>query len=412
MYAVGGMIVSNVTTGAAWAFPVPGAPYAWSQSVALQNGLNQLRVIVTNFLGAVAYDTVTLLHSPILPDSFLAWSFKTPSGVPDWGNGVINHGVAPVITNWPFGGGNYGGNGLIFTEIMVNPAGTENTNSNTTEWVDLYNTGPVPFNLLNFALGDWNTSYGGLTNIIGGPVIDVGEFVVIRPLGRAHGMTTAWNLVGVKVYEVGKNWPNFNNDANGDRLYLSNTVVNVIVEEFTYVSNWPAFFQGQSMYLTVPNSTKESNDAASAWAATPAHATNAMPNPGIHDGTTWGPDYRTPGHGPYLDTYDAFLQCLGSEGWPASHNNSHYLQCAFRTNMTQVTFFFDLYRDANGPQSVLLQYSTDGSTWLNGDVFALPTAGTWYSFSNSFPVAQFLDVPNAGVRLVAYNAAAPPANSG
>lgn len=404
MYAVGGMIVSNITTGAAWAFEVPGAPYAWSQSVLLQNGLNQLRVVVTNNAGAVAFDTVVLTYSPALPDSFVAWTFKTPSGVPDWGHGVISHGAAPVVTNWPFGGGNYGGNGLIFTEIMVNPAGTENTNSNTTEWVELYNTGPVPVNLLNFALGDRNTSYGGLTNIIGGPVIDVGEFVVICPPGRAHGMTTAWALVGVKVYEVGNNWPNFNNDANGDRVYLSNTIQNVIVDEFTYGAGWPAFYSGRSMYLTVPNPTQQSNDVASAWAATPAHATNAMPNPGTHDGAVWGPDYGSPGRGPYQDTYDSFLQCLGSEGWPAAQDNNKYVQFAFNTNMTQVTMYMDLRRDANGPQSVLVQYSTDGTTWQNGEVFSLPAAGTWYSVSNMFPLAQFENVPNAGIRLVAYGA--------
>ncbi|MCX7846508.1 MAG: lamin tail domain-containing protein [bacterium] len=404
MHAVGGMIVSNVTTGAAWAFGVPGPPYAWSQSVLLVNGLNQIRVIVTNSVGSVAFDTVTVMYSPVLPESFVAWTFKTPSGLPDWGAGTISHGVSPVTTNWPFGGGSYGGHGLIFTEIMVNPAGTEVGNSNTTEWVELYNTGPVPVNLLNFAIGDRNTSYGGLTNIIGGLEIDVGEFVIICPPGRAHGMTTAWALVGVKVYEVGMNWPNFNNDSGGDRVYLSNTVQNVIVDEFTYTTGWPAFFSGQSMYLTVANPTQASNDVASAWAATPAHATNAMPNPGNHGGASWGPDYGSPGRGPYVDTYDSFLECLGSSGWPSTQENDKYVQFAFHTNMTQVTVFMDLRRDANGPQSVLVRYSPDGVTWYDNGTFALPSAGTWYSFSNTFVGVNFYNQPNAGVRLVAYGA--------
>lgn len=404
-YAVGGMIVSNLTTGAAWAFDVPGAPYGWSQSVALQNGINQVRVVVTNNAGAVAFDTVTLTYSPILPDSFVAWSFTTPSGVPDWGNGVISHGAAPVVTNWPFGGGSYGGNGLIFTEIMVNPSGTESSGNQTTEWLELYNTGPVPVNLLNYAVGDANISYGGLTNIVGAAQIDVGEFVVICPPGRALGLTSAWNLVGVKVYEVGSSWPNYNNDAGGDRVYLSNTVDNVVVDEFTYTAGWPAFNSGQSMYLIVPNPTKESNDVVTAWAATPKTAQNAIPNPGSHGGVTWGSsDYGSPGRGPYQDTYDSFLQCLGSAGWPATQDNNKYVQFAFNTNMTQVSIYMDVRRDANGPQSVLVQYSTDGVTWENGDVFSLPAADTWYAVSNMFPLAQFQNVANAGIRLVAYGA--------
>jgi len=404
-HVAGGMIVSNLTTGAAWALPAPGAPYAWSQGIALANGMNQIRVVVTNSAGAVAYDTVTITYSAVLPESFVSWTFNTPSPAPNNGYGVITYGASPVLTNWPFGGGNYGGNGLIFTEIMVNPSGTESSGNQTTEWLELYNTGPVPVNLLNYAVGDRNISYGGLTNIVGAATIDVGEFVVICPAGRALGLTSAWNLVGVKVYEVGANWPNFNNDAGGDRVYLSNTVANVIVDEFTYTNGWPAFNSGQSMYLTVPNPTAQSNDVASAWAATPKTTENKIPNPGSHGGVLWGTnDYGTPGKGSYQDSYDSFLQCLGSDGWPSTQDNTKYLQFAFNTNMMQVTMYMDLWRDANGPQNVQVQYSTDGVNWLNGETFSLAAAGTWYSFSNSFPLAQFENQPNAGIRLVAYGA--------
>lgn len=156
---------------------------------------------------------------------------------------------------------------VIITEIMYNPVGGGDgvvPPSLSSEWVEIYNTGPAAVDISGWRLDDEDSSDWG--PVPAGSIVLPGEAAILAATDDEFKQT--WGAT-IKVFEVvwGQiaNSPSATNevlellDAGNVQIDLVNFEVNT--------NGWPAGPNGASIYLTDFNA---SNDVGSNWATSVA----------------------------------------------------------------------------------------------------------------------------------------------
>ncbi|GMU23165.1 MAG: hypothetical protein AMXMBFR13_32480 [Phycisphaerae bacterium] len=195
---------------------------------------------------------------------------------------------------------------VIITEIMYNPASTEN-NPAISEWIEIYNASGTAINLTGWYLRDVSARSGDFPSF----TLARGEVAVVIPHGSdtqvvtLTDFTAAWGVPATNLIQ-----PTAANDATNGALVGGNLGNNPAGGEFVQIVDstgrvhdvadydnsfpWPSSNGMSSIYITPGNYDAGSNDEPAAWALSIPCTDGAQDNvlTRIFNGM---PDYGSPG---------------------------------------------------------------------------------------------------------------------
>jgi hypothetical protein len=177
-------------------------------------------------------------------------------------NAIKALGVAAVLGV----GAQQGYGAVVISEIMFNPAGSfDGTADRTSEWAEIYNTGPAAEDISGWRLDDEDSNFGA---IAAGTTLAPGQVAVIfdsRFISEG-AFRTEWSVpaealvLGVTFQSLG-NTPS----TQGEDLTIVDAGSNVVDAAFydNGLGGWPSAANGRSIYATVL--TTAGNDAGANW---------------------------------------------------------------------------------------------------------------------------------------------------
>ncbi|NJN67025.1 MAG: hypothetical protein HC884_10110, partial [Chloroflexaceae bacterium] len=185
---------------------------------------------------------------------------------------------------------------LVISEIMYNPASTEDN----WEWVEVYNDGTASADLSGYVLDDFNTVAHGSANIASG-TIPAGSTAVLYNADdvSAANFEAAWGS-GINLIAV-TDWNAMQLNNTGDQVSLWDSFASysgdhqahanaIETANYTTSSPWPASNNSASIYLTDPSAD---NSIGSNWSLSQASVDGAYQSTAA--GGNGGGDVGSPG---------------------------------------------------------------------------------------------------------------------